>query len=82
MTLDGSAVEVPKAFKHWILPGADIWKKDDDTEIMFYTNPFAGNVSKYLKGSEISIINDIGSTVNILTILDAEALVVTGWTKL
>lgn len=82
MTLDGSAVEVPKAFKHWILPGAELWKKDDDTEILFYTNPFAGNVFQYLKGSEISIINDIHATVEILTIVDAEILVATGWTKI
>jgi len=82
MTLDGSATEVPKAFKHWILPGAEIWRKDDDTEIMFYTNPFAGNVSQYLKGSEIALINDIHATVEILTIADAELLIATGWTKI
>lgn len=81
-TLDGTATEVVKQFKNWLLPGAEIWKKDDNLEILFYTNPFAGNVSQYLKGSEIAIINDIHATVNILTIADAQLLVETGWTKL
>jgi len=82
-TLDGSAVIVPKQFKNWFVLGAEIWKKDDDTEIIFYTNPFAGNVSQYLKGSEISIINDIAGSVNILTIDAAQTIIDGGgWTKI
>lgn len=82
-TLDGSAVEVPKQFKNWFVLGAEIWKKDDDTQIIFYTNPFAGNVSQYLKGSEISIINDIGGSVDILTVTAAQAIIDGGgWTKI
>ena len=80
-TLNGQAVEVFKKFSDWFNTGAEIWKKDDDTEIIFYTNPFASNESSYLKGSEIAIINDIGGTVNILTIAQAEAETATGWTK-
>lgn len=82
LTLDGTATEVAKQFKNWLVPGAEIWVKDDDTEILFYTNPFAGGVSQYLKGSEISIINSIAGTVSILTIANAELETSTGWTKL
>lgn len=82
LTLDGTAQEIPKQFKNWLVPGAEIWIKDDQTEIIFYTNPFAGNQEKYLKGSEISIINQISAQVNILTIEDSENETSTGWTKL
>lgn len=81
-TLDGTATEVPKQFKNWFVPGAEIWKKDDDTEIIFYTNPFAANENQYLTGSEISIINAISPSVTILTITDAEIETATGWEKL
>lgn len=81
-TLDGTATEVPKQFKNWLVPGAEIWKKDDDTEILFFTNPFAGNANSYLKGSEIKIINDISGSVNALTIAQAEVETASGWTKL
>lgn len=75
---DGTA----KTFNDWLVPGAEIWEKDDNTEILFYTNPFAGNESKYLKGSEIkTILIDTGAT-NVLTIEEAEALTASGWTKL
>jgi hypothetical protein len=82
-TLDGTATEVLKTFSGWLVPGAEIWKKDDNTEILFYTNPFAGNPSSYLKGSEIKIINDINpAQIDILTIEAAEIETATGWTKL
>ena len=82
-TLNGLAVEVLKTFSGWLVPGAEIWKKDDDSEILFYTNPFAGNENSYLKGSEIKIINDINpGNIDILTIADAEAETASGWTKL
>lgn len=82
-TLNGSAVEVSKTFSNWFVKGAEIWKKDDDSEIIFYTNPFAGNVSLYLKGSELSIINDIHATVVIETIAQAQAIIdAGGWTKI
>jgi len=82
LTLDGTATEVAKAFKNWLVPNAEIWVKDDNTEILFYTNPFAGNPSDYLLGSEIKLIFDISAQVTVVTIEDAEAEVVTGWTKL
>ena len=82
-TLSGTAEEILKKFSGWLVPGAEIWKKDDDSEILFYTNPFAGNQDKYLKGSEIKIINDISpANIDILTIADAEIETATGWTKL
>lgn len=82
-TLDGTATEILKTFSGWLVPGSEIWKKDDDTEILFYTNPFAGNQDKYLTGSEIKVINDINpGNIDILTIEDAEVVVATGWTKL
>ncbi len=81
-TMDGTASEVAKQFKNWLVPNAEIWKKDDDTEILFYTNPFAGNSSSYLTGSEIAIINNISAAVEILTVASAEIETATGWTKL
>ena len=81
-TLDGSAQEILKTFSGWLVPGAEIWLKDDDTEILFYTNPFAGNENSYLTGTEIKIIVDINGSVDALTIADAEILTASGWTKL
>ena len=80
--LDNTGSLVAKKFSDWLVPNAEIWKKDDDTEVIFYTNPFAGNVSSYLKGSEIKVINDLGATVNIMTVADAQSEVASGWTKL
>lgn len=82
LTLDGTATEIAKQFKNWLVPGVEIWKKEDDTEILFYTNPFAGGVTTYLKGSEIKIIYDIDNSVTVLTIEQAQDEVTTGWTKL
>lgn len=80
--LDDTAALIAKDFSDWLVPGAEIWLKDDNTEVLFYTNPFAGNPSSYLKGSEIKIINDISAQVICLTIADAQLLTATGWTKL
>ena len=81
--LDDTGTLVAKQFSDWLVPGAEVWKKDDNTRVLFYTNPFAGNANSYLKGSEIKIINDINpAAIDVLTIADAQALVATGWTKL
>ena len=74
---DGAA----KPFRAWFSYGAEAWIKDDQSEIIFYTNPFAGNEDLYLKGSEIKVINDI-NTVEALTVEDAEIITAEGWTKL
>ena len=75
---DGAA----KTFRAWFSYGAEVWIKDDNTEVIFYTNPFAGNENLYLKGSEIKIIHDISAQVNAITIADAEGITLTGWTKI
>ncbi len=81
--LDDTGTLVAKTFSAWFNTGVELWKKDDDSEIIFYTNPFAGNASSYLKGSEIKIINDLGAPVSILTIADATTLIdAGGWNKL
>jgi hypothetical protein len=81
--LDDLGALIAKEFSDWLVPGAEIWKKDDNTRVIFYTNPFAGNQSEYLKGSEIKIINDISpANIDILTIAEAEAETASGWTKL
>lgn len=71
----------PKPFRAWFSYGAEAWIKEDQSEIIFYTNPFAGNADLYLKGSEIKVINDL-QTVNALTIEDAQVITAEGWTKL
>lgn len=81
-TLDGAAQEVAKQFKDWLVPGSEKWLKDDNTEILFYTNPFAGNENSYLTGTEIKIIVDINGSVDALTIADAQAEIASGWEKL
>lgn len=73
---------VVKIFDSWLVPDAEIWLKDDDTEIIFFTNPFAANESSYLKGSEIKLIHDISGAVNVITVEDANTETATGWTKL
>lgn len=71
-----------KKFKNWIVKGAEVWIKNDDSEICFYTNPFALNQANYLKGSEIEIIKNIApSQIDILRTSDVQVLVETGWTK-
>jgi hypothetical protein len=74
---DGAA----KPFRAWFSYGAEAWIKDDQSEIIFYTNPFAGNEDLYLKGSEIKVINDL-QTVEALSIEEAEAETASGWTKI
>lgn len=72
-----------KKFNDWFIPGAEVWKKDDNTKILFYTNPFASNQDKYLKGSEIKAIYEISpALIDVLTITQAQVEVSTGWTKL
>jgi hypothetical protein len=71
-----------KKFKNWIVKGAEIWIKDDNSEICFYTNPFALNQNNYLKGSEIELIKNIApGQIDILRISEVQILVETGWTK-
>lgn len=82
MTYNTSGAQVPKTFNNWLVPGSDFWKKDDNTEILFLTNPFAGNEDKYLKASEIKLIADLPNTIEILKQADAMALLLTGWTKI
>lgn len=82
MTYNTSGIQVPKTFNNWLVPGSDWWKKDDDTEILFLTNPFAGNEDKYLKASEIKLIDDLPNTISILKQSDAMTLVSSGWTKI
>ncbi len=73
---------VVKTFDSLLVPGAEVWLKDDDTEIILFTNPFAANESSYLKGSEIKLIHDISGAVNAITVEDANTETETGWTKL
>lgn len=82
LTYDTSGSQISKTFANWLVPGAEAWKKDDNSEILFYTNPFAGNVDKYLKGSEIKLISDLANTIEVLKISDAQALVASGWTQI
>jgi len=74
---DGAA----KPFRAWFSYGAEAWIKEDQSEIIFYTNPFASNADLYLTGSEIKVIHDLQS-VNALTIEDAKIITTEGWTKL
>lgn len=78
---DGSGDLTSRSFNDWFNTGAEIWIKNDKTEMLFYTDPFAGGKSDYLKGSEVSIINDISGSVQIKTIAEAEVIALTGWTK-
>lgn len=80
-SLDGTGAWVSRTFSNWFGRGAEIWIKDDNTEILFYTNPFAGNEDQYLKGSEIRILNQLTEVTNVLTIAQAGTLVASGWTK-
>lgn len=80
-TLNTSGVWVAKTFSNWFSPGAEIWIKDDNTEFLFYSNPFAGNEDKYLNGTELVILNGLTNVINVLTIAQSEALTASGWTK-
>jgi hypothetical protein len=82
MTYNISGTQIPKTFNYWFNTGSDKWKKDDNSEIVFLTNPFAGNEDQYLKGSEIKLIEDMPNTIEILKYQDALDLVDSGWTKI
>ena len=71
-----------KTFNDLLEVGAEIWEKNDNSQNIWYTNPFAGNENVYLTGSEMKIINDIDPQVDILTVADADAETASGWTKL
>lgn len=71
----------PKTFDSWLVPGAEVWLKDDDSEIIFYTNPFAGNENSYLTGTEIKIIH-LMPNAEAITVEDAKAETASGWVKL
>ena len=71
-----------KTFNDWLLPGAEIWEKDTNDFIIFYTNPFSGNENVYLTGSEMKIIDDIDPSVDVITVADADAETSIGWNKL
>ena len=72
---------VAKIFDSWLVPGAEVWLKDDDTEIILFTSPFAGNESSYLTGTEIKIIHSMPG-VTAITVSSANAETASGWTKL
>ena len=66
----------------WFANNAEVWKKDDNSEIIFYNNPLpSGGV--VLKASESELIRQM-DTVNIsfMTVEEVQTEVVTGWTKL
>lgn len=71
-----------KTFDMWLVPSAEVWLKDDDTQIIFFTNPFAGNEGSYLTGSEVKLIHDISAQVRAITVGAANELTATGWEKL
>jgi len=77
LTFNGAS----KTFDSWLVPGAEVWLKDDDTEIILFTNPFAGNEASYLTGTEIKIIHSMPGVVAI-TVSSANAETAIGWTKL
>ena len=65
---------VAKTFRAWFVPGAEAWVNNVTNEVIFYTNPFAGNVSQYLKGSEIAILHGLPST-NALLLEEAQVII-------
>ena len=70
-----------KVFKDWFLPDSEVWLKDDNSELIFYTDPNPpANV--LLKASEAELIRQI-DTVNysFLTTEEASTEVASGWTK-
>jgi len=80
---NGVGDEVHKSFSEWLVPGAEWWMKDDKSEFIMYTNPFAGNADKYLTGSEIKIIEQINPIfVSVIKTSEVAAIVATGWTKM
>jgi len=84
LKLDDTGTKVAKEFSDYLVPGVELWKKDTDDFIIFYTNPFAGNESSYLTGSEIKDIDDISpGLIDVMKIIDAQAEIAGGgWTKM
>lgn len=80
--LDSDLNLVTKKYKDWITTHAEKWRDDGLTEIIFYTNPFAGNSDKYLKGGEIETIRSLSpSHISVITISEAQTVVASGWEK-
>lgn len=69
-------------FLNWFSNKAELWVEDVGDEFIFYTNPFAGSVDKYLTASQMEIIRQINTgTITILTVAEVQAVVESGWTK-
>lgn len=72
-----------KNYEDWFDSTAEVWKKSDDLEYIFFTNPHGNSVSEYLTGEKIKDIRDSDPTnISVLTITEAGAETAAGWTKL
>ena len=82
---------VARNFENWFDSTCELWKKDDNTQIYFLTNPLGTSMSQYLKGSEIKLLFDSfgGATPSVInrhlvvrTITQFNSEVSTGWTRI
>jgi len=70
-----------KKFVDWFLPGAEVWKKDDNSEVIFYNNPNP-SAGTLLTASESELIRQIDTaTYSFMTVEEVTAEVANGWTK-
>lgn len=91
MTIDSAGTGEVRAFKNWFGQNCSFWKKDDDTQVYFTTNPVGTSVSQYLKGSQLRALFQSygGATPSVVdrnllvrTLSVYEAEVASGWTQI
>jgi hypothetical protein len=91
MTIDIAGAGEVRAFKNWFGQNCSFWKKDDDTQVYFTTNPVGTSVSQYLKGSQLRALfqsygggspSVVDRNLLVRTLTDYEAEVASGWTQI
>jgi len=91
MTIDDEGTAEVRAFKYWFGQNCSFWKKDDDTQIYFTTNPVGTSVAQYLKGSQLRALfqaygggapSVVDRNLLVRTISDYESEIASGWTQI
>jgi hypothetical protein len=91
MTVDNTGTEEVRAFKNWFGQNCSFWKKDDNTQIYFTTNPVGTSVAQYLKGSQLRALFQaygggsptvVDRNLLVRTISDYQLEVASGWTQI
>ncbi len=79
LTLNESAQSEVRAFKNWFENTSTLYKKNDDSEVLFLSNPVGTSPSEYLTGSQIFLLTALTThSVSVYTISQFNDMIESG----